>query len=276
MQEIDARKPIGGGFNNRHDRERTLSEAGLARRALLSGADLPERSQLSQPTEAIDAERPDFSRRHTRTVSEGPRGSALAREVATLVTTDTERQPSEQSGSPLSQDTIEERLRNLNSAFRESMGLVERRLGVSRDSARSGSDTPPSSSAPFPPARPLPVPGASHLRTPSFGASGAVTPERPLSAPRQARRDSGPESSMPPRRSATTPGGGGQNVSVWDNRRLRSDSDGSSTSAVGEIDRARLFYEQGNAARGSGGSVSAVSGASEEAVGRMDLDRNDQ
>ncbi|KAL5505015.1 ATG13 [Sanghuangporus vaninii] len=271
VQDIDARKPIGGGFNTRHDRERTLSETGLAGRAILAGAGLPERTRQTGTSETQGLQQPAPVPGHNRTLSEGQQGAVLAGEAATAATGAREEPNPRQTGAPILSH-LDERLRALNNAFRTSMDLVARRPS----SAGAASDPEPTLSSPFPARPTFPIPGAAHLRTPSFSASGGIPTDRPSSAPGQTRSGSGSGPELAPRRRfAGTPGGssGGENISVWDNRRLRADSTGSSASALSDMDRARLFYEQGRTSRGSGASVGNASLESEEAVGRMSFER---
>ncbi|KAL5532376.1 ATG13 [Sanghuangporus sanghuang] len=272
VQDIDARKPIGGGFNTRHDRERTLSETGLAGRAIPAGTGLPEQTRQTQTSEAQGLQEPAPVPGHNRTFSEGQQGTVLAGEAATADTEAREEPSPRQTGAPILSH-LDERLRALNNAFRTSMDLVARRPS----SAGAASDPEPALSSPFPARPTFPIPGAAHLRTPSFSASSSIPTDRPSSAPGQTRSSSGSE--LAPRRRFTgTPGGssGGENISVWDNRRLRTDSTGSSASALSDMERARLFYEQGRASRGSGASVGNASLESEEAVGRMSFERPEQ
>ncbi|KAL5521052.1 hypothetical protein ACEPAG_8974 [Sanghuangporus baumii] len=269
VQDIDARKPIGGGFNTRHDRERTLSETGLAGRAILTGAGLHERARQTQTSGVQGLRQPAPVLGHNRTLSEGQRGTVLEGEADT----ESSEEPNlRQTGGPILSH-LDERLKALNNAFRTSMDLVSRRPS----SAEAASDPEPTLSSPFPARPAFPIPGAAHLRTPSFSASGGIPTDHPSPVPGQARSSSGSELASR-RRLAGTPGGssGGENVSIWDNRRLRADSAGSSASALSDIDRARLFYEQGRALRGSGASVGNASLESEEAVGRMSFERPEQ
>ncbi|KAH8110916.1 autophagy-related protein 13-domain-containing protein [Phellopilus nigrolimitatus] len=265
VQDIDARKPIGGGFNARHDRERTISEAGLgARRAITEQTGVQAREERR-----ADADNPGLSR-HSRTISEGPRSSSLAREAREAATTVATSRAGSGSGQAnamaLDQAGIDKRLKELNAAFRASIGVVERRPS-SGEGVTSG-ERPRDASAPPPALTRSPFsasgrgPAPAHMHTPSLSAGAG---EQRASA-----------SARNPRRVVTTPGGGAESVSVWDNRgarRARADSVGSAASGASEIDRPRRFYGQGHGARGSAGSVGGGSVGSEEVVGRLEMER---
>lgn len=272
MQEIEVRRPIGGGFNSRHDRERTVSDVGaVGGRPVFAGLTDGQEHQ-----------------RRSRTISESGRGVGLAgyraargdvegagiRVEPTLheVSEPPTRQASASSGLALGldvapgpdevpdpvaiaerledQSTIDERLKALQDKYNTSMeGIMRRR------------ESGPGSSA-----------------TATAGPSTLLDP--PLSGGLQRMRPSGsplrpvPETSAlgHARRVASTPGGP---VSIRDEfippgLRRRTDS-GSGASAASAS--AGGFYGQGRAARGSAASVSGASIGSEEPVGRLEMDR---
>ena len=263
MQDIDARKPIGGGFNGGQDRDRTTSDAGITGQAALAGPGLSSGEARVMDTQGLRQPIPVSG--YSKTLGEGQRSSDPPGEEAS----ETKEELNPTNAPVLSR--FDEQLRALKHAFQTSMDLVERRPSSAGDTSCQG----PASSTHDSPRLPFPIPGAAHLRTPSFSASGGLPTDRPSSAPGQARSSSGSEFA-PRRRFAGTTGSspGGENISVWDNRRLRADSAGSLASAFS--DRARLFYEQGRASRGSGVSVGNASLESEEAVGRMSFERPEQ
>lgn len=261
---------IGGGFNSRHERERTISDLGT----------LGER-----PTGLSTAVQ---EREHrVRTISEGlGTQSAAARAATRLARGDKEglrREPTLQevsepptrqaSGSSalalhldinpsvtntvddtiaaavtdrLGQIAIDERLRMLTDRYNATMEGIERRSD-STALANANQDA----SAPEPPVSA----GLPRMRPPSVGGS----PLRPV-----------PESSPlgHARRVASTPGGPVEYLPRGASLRRRTDSgSGASLASVAG------FYGQGRAARGSAASVGGASIGSEEVVGKLEMEQ---
>lgn len=295
-----------------HERERTLSETGLAGRAVLAGADFASvPSSLSRPgipprTSGESGSTGGGASRHHRTSSDsvnvGGLGIGIAppgvRRQSSLSQRRTPSRDAERASGSIteSKNDFDSKLRDLTDAFQSSMGRVERRPSTVVEASESSSSSPARERerlstlgpSPFPPS-PAPYnpgPGAAHLRTPSFSAATGAHAPRSTTARRLTTASSNSSSShVPTLPDAPGLGSGSGGVpSIWDNRgmRPRTDSAGSAASGsgasgvgLGERERARLFYGQGHSARGSVVSMGGASGSagSEEVMGRMDMDR---
>lgn len=302
VEAIETAKPLGLGFKVSHDRERTLSEAGIAGRAVLSGGSFPSHIRLETKRASTSAQSIGFTSRHSRTMSENlgskpystsplfPGNDAGQPEMG-LRTTEPMGIPSSRTdhSSTTIISQLDERIKEMNSKFSETLGLVERRsrLGDTGQPRKPDSNSTPSSPVTGPK---FPFhqtgPETGHARSSSLGGNGPRPPnERTNSSPlsRQVQLDLDPvlPKSSPARRATSTSAAVHtdprvENFSIWDNRRMRTRADStgsgvSATSNISELERVRLFYTQGRAARESGLSISA--GGSDEVVGRMDLDR---
>ena len=208
--------------------------------------------------------------RRDRTISDGPCGSPLARHAAAEAAGPSAGRTAE--GGPalfVSQLAIDERIKELNKAFRESMNVMERRNGTKEnddDYERKTTATSQSTTQQERQASPVTAPmlvSASPLASPGM----ARAPSSGLA------RQAWPEQPPLTRRDASLPGGiVGEHYSIWDNRRARTESVGSAASGgLSELERARRLYGVSARTRGSVGSAGGASTGSEP-VGKMEVD----